>query len=83
MIYAHLEQEFSGDADPDAAAAAAIDREEEALLNQPADVSLLPCAVMHEIVKSHEAAIISVQCCSSESAVITGSGTRTMPHLPP
>jgi len=82
MVYAHLEQQYEERADPDAAAAAAVAREEEALMNQPPDASLLPSAVVHDLTTSHEAAVISVQCCTGESAVITGSGADRKLNFP-
>lgn len=82
MVYAHLEQQYEEHADPDAAAAAAIAREEQALMNQPPDASLLPSAVVHDLTTSHEAAVISVQCCYGEAAVITGSGAHGKLRIP-
>lgn len=72
MVYAHLEQQC--ELDTDAAAAAALLQEEEELLNQPADAASMPCALTHDIAAAHTAAVISVQCCPGETAVITGSG---------
>ena len=72
MVYTQLEQQC--ELDEEAAAAAAQVQEEEALLNQPADPASLPCALAHDIAAAHSAAVISVQCCAGEPAVITGSG---------
>ena len=72
MVYAHLEQQC--ELDVDAAAAAALLQEEEELLNQPADAASMPCALAYDMAAAHTAAVISVQCCRGENAVITGSG---------
>ena len=81
MVYKHLEQQY--EEDPEASAAAEAARQLEQLMNQPANLEELPSQLCHDIDSAHDAAVISVQCCFGETAVITGSGVADSPgcHL--
>ena len=72
MLYTEMERRYEDDGEARAAARAAA--EEDLLLNHTPDVRELPTVLEADLDASHDAGVLSVQCCPGEDAVITGSG---------
>jgi hypothetical protein len=69
-----MERRF--EADGEARAAARTAAEEDLLLNHAPDVRELPTVLEADLDASHDAGVLSIQCCPGAEAVITGSGAH-------
>ncbi len=74
MLYTDMERRYEDDGEARAAARAAA--EEDLLMNHTPDVRELPAVLEVDLDASHDAGVLSVQCCPGEGRhdVITGSG---------